>query len=107
MRDSGRYSLENIKDTLRPFFSKHNIEKAVVFGSYARNTQNRKSDLDLLLVVDTDKRFFDRYDDIEDICEYLPGVETDILIYTPGELERNRTRPFIRSVLSEGITIYE
>lgn len=53
-------SIEDIKRKLTPFFTKHNILKAIVFGSFARNTENRKSDLDLILVVETGKRFFDR-----------------------------------------------
>lgn len=106
MKSFNRYSLQNVKQRLKPFFSKHNIIKAVVFGSYARNTENRKSDLDLLLVMDTKKRFFDRYDDIPDISDYIPGMQADILIYTQEELEAISSRPFIRNALSEGVMIY-
>ena len=100
------FTLEKLKKNLNPFFRKHNIIKAIVFGSYARNTENRKSDLDLILVKNTEERFFDRYDDIEDIYDYTRGVSTDILIYTPEELSRISTRPFIRRALEEGVTIY-
>lgn len=31
--------------------------KAVVFGSYARGEADERSDLDMLIVVDTNKRF--------------------------------------------------
>lgn len=31
--------------------------KAVVFGSYARGDADERSDLDMLIVSDTDKRF--------------------------------------------------
>ena len=103
---NNRSAIEDFKKNLRPFFKKHNIIKAVVFGSYARHTENRKSDLDLILVQRTEKRFFDRYNDILDIYEYLRGVQTDILIYTPEELERMSSRPFIRNALEEGVTIY-
>ena len=95
-----------MKKRLRPSFQKHGVIKAVVFGSYARNAENRKSDLDLILVQRTDKRFFDRYDDIAENYENLRGVHTDILIYTPEELKRISSRPFIRKALKEGITIY-
>ena len=99
-------SVEEIGRRLGPFFEKHNIIRAVVFGSYARSTEDRKSDLDLILVQRTDKRFLDRYDDLVDIHDYLGGVQADLLIYTPEELERMSSRPFIRSALEEGITIY-
>lgn len=107
MTSSRRFTVEDVGKRLRPFLEKHEIIKAVVFGSYARNTEDRKSDLDLILVQRTDKRFLDRYDDIVDIYQYLEGAQTDILIYTPEELERLSSRPFIRRALEEGITIYE
>jgi predicted nucleotidyltransferase len=106
MGSYSRSPVEEIGRRLSPFFEKHNIIRAVVFGSYARHTENRKSDLDLILVQRTQKRFLDRYDDIVDIHDYLGGVQTDILIYTPEELERMSSRPFIRKALEEGVTIY-
>jgi predicted nucleotidyltransferase len=106
MGNFNSFSIEDLKKRLYPSFQKHGVIKAVVFGSYARNTENRKSDLDLIIVQRTDKRFFDRYDDFSDIYENLRGVQTDILIYTPEELKRISSRPFIRKALEEGITIY-
>lgn len=100
------FFLEELEKKLNPFFKKHNIIKAIVFGSYARKAENRKSDLDLILVQKTEKRFFERYDDIIDIYGYLKGIPTDILIYTPEELSRMSARPFIRNALEEGVTIY-
>jgi predicted nucleotidyltransferase len=100
------FFLEELEKKLTTFFKKHNIIKAIVFGSYARKTENRKSDLDLILVQKTEKRFFERYDDIIDIYGYLEGIPTDILIYTPEELSRISARPFIRNALEEGVTIY-
>jgi len=100
------FFLEELEKKLNPFFKKHDIIKAIVFGSYARRTETRKSDLDLILVQKTGKRFFERYDDIIDIYDYLEGVPTDILIYTPEELSRMSARPFIRNALEEGVTIY-
>jgi hypothetical protein len=38
--------------------------------------------------------------------DYLGGVQTDVRIYTPEELERISSRPFIRSASEERITIY-
>ncbi len=83
------------------------VEKAIVFGSHARGTQDRRSDIDLILVMETSERFFERYDRIASIRHALPSVELDILIYTPEELQRNFDRPFIRKALAEGKLIYE
>lgn len=107
MKESNRLSIAELRRVLGPLFKKHNVIKAVVFGSYARSTEDRRSDLDLILIQNSDKRFFDRYDEFLDIHEHLRGLQVDLLIYTPEELERISSRPFIRSALGEGTTIYE
>jgi len=99
--------LEEIRSSLLPMLEQCGIEKAIVFGSHARGTQDRRSDLDLILVMQTNERFFERYDRIASIRQALPSVELDILIYTPEELQRNCDRPFIRKALAEGKLIYE
>ena len=100
-------NLEEISRRLKPLFKKKNVKKAIVFGSGARGTQSRRSDLDLLIVLATDKRFFERYDDFEEIPELLKGGSVDMLIYSPEELENISHRKFIKTILAEGKTIYE
>lgn len=101
-------NLEQIARSLRAVFLKYGILKAVVFGSMARGEPTLRSDLDLLLVQKTDKRFLDRYDGIlGDIIELVRGRDVDLLIYTPSELDMMSDRPFIRKALREGIVIYE
>jgi uncharacterized protein len=100
-------TLEKIETLLYPFFKMHNVQKAIVFGSFARKTNTRKSDLDLIIVMETEKRFFERYDSILDIYGSLKGISADIFIYTPEELERISKRPFMNKALREGTIIYE
>ena len=47
-------SAESIRMLLAPVFSRYPIRRAILFGSYAKGTQNAKSDVDLL--VDCDLR---------------------------------------------------
>ena len=100
-------SVEEIGTRLQPFFRKRNVLKAIVFGSWARGTNTRRSDLDLAVVLETDLAFLDRYRELRGIEEVLDGLHPEMLIYAPGELEAISHRPFIRRLLSEGITIYE
>ncbi len=100
-------NLEHIANLLRPLFEKKGVEKALIFGSYARQLETRKSDIDLMIVVETEKRFFDRYDDFNDIYDHLRNVDIDMLIYTPDELEKISHRPFIQKILKQGYPIYE
>lgn len=100
-------NLEHIANLLRHLFEKKGVEKALIFGSYARQLETRKSDIDLMIVVETEKRFFDRYDDFNDIYDHLRNVDIDMLIYTPDELEKISHRPFIQKILKQGYPIYE
>jgi len=99
--------VDEIKTQLAPTLRELRVGKAILFGSVSRGTRSRKSDIDLLLVVETEERFFDRYRHFEVIYSMLKGRSVDMLIYTPSELERIAHRPFIRRILAEGKTIYE
>jgi uncharacterized protein len=101
--------LTEVQAQLLPVLKKHRIQKAIVFGSIARGDASPRSDLDLLLVQQTDKRFFDRYDGLlyEIGSAIVPHRELDVLIYTPQELENIAHRQFIATILSEGKVIYE
>ena len=100
-------TIDGIAARLRPFLREKNVLKAIVFGSWARGTNTRRSDLDLAVVLQTNRAFLDRRQDLRGIEDVLDGLHPELLIYAPGELEAISHRPFIRRVLSEGITIYE
>lgn len=100
--------LNQIAQRLRPIFEQHHIARAIVFGSLARGKASRRSDLDLIVVMDTDKRFLDRYDALlAPIVRAVPERAVDLLIYTPEELVRLASRRFIATALREGKIIYE
>jgi predicted nucleotidyltransferase len=99
--------LNEIRDLLSPVFAKNSVKKVVLFGSLARGSETRKSDLDLMIVMETSKRFFDRYDAFEEVYRLMKGRSVDMLIYTPDELEGISHRKFIQSILTEGKIIYE
>ena len=43
------YTINDIKTALYPVFVKHDVKKAVLFGSYVRGLADSRSDVDLLL----------------------------------------------------------
>ncbi|MBI5302911.1 MAG: nucleotidyltransferase domain-containing protein [Chloroflexi bacterium] len=100
--------LDDIAKRLRPILQRQQVRRAIVFGSLARGDASRHSDLDLIIVQDTPKRFLDRY------SELLPAIsavmrerDVDLLIYTPQEFVLMAERPFVARALREGKTIYE
>lgn len=99
--------LESLRRALVPFFLEKRVIKAVLFGSSASGKTTRRSDIDLVIVKETKKRFFDRYEEFSELDDLFPGKAVDLLIYTPAELERISHRPFIRRILEHGKVLYE
>lgn len=87
---------------------KFNPDKIILFGSYANGTQKDDSDLDLLIIQDTElppqKRGFD-------IRMSLLGlmIPFDILIYTKYEFESEIENKFsfLSSVIKNSKVLYE
>jgi len=66
-------------------FPRMGVKKAILFGSAARGDVFEHSDLDLILVKETSKRFVDRIE--EALLALEPAVALDVLVYTPAEFE--------------------
>lgn len=81
------------------------IIKVILFGSAARGSINALSDLDVLIIMNTDRDFYHRNQEIMGALG-VP-VDVDILCYRPDEIERNSSRPFFRHILTEGKVVYE
>lgn len=80
-------------------------EQAYIFGSYASNTEDEYSDLDILVVKKTKKDFFHRFQEFPGLYEL--GVPIDLLVYTPEEFtQMKETRnPLIENILENGLRI--
>ncbi len=76
------------------------VLKAYFFGSFTGENFNHDSDIDILLVKNTNIPFVERSFEFEDILDMVPT--TDIIVYTPGEFESLIADPspgFWRSVV--------
>ena len=88
--------------------TKFNPEKIILFGSYANGTQKEDSDLDLLIIQETDlppqQRGFD-------IRMSLIGtmIPFDILIFTKLEFEQEKGKrfSFLSSAIKNSKILYE
>jgi predicted nucleotidyltransferase len=81
--------------------------KVIAFGSVARGEADAGSDLDLIVVADTIRPFFERFKDFAGLYEVWPRL--DLLVYTPQELERMvaEDNPLVRRALHEGVVLHE
>lgn len=82
-------------------------EKIILFGSAARGEAAEDSDIDLVVIADTEMGFFDRIG--KALGLYGGKREAQVLVYTPAEWQGMLAegRSFARTVNSDGRVMYE
>ena len=61
----------NVLKTHKAELSRYGVSQVGLFGSYLRNNQTKRSDIDLLIDFEPDKESFDNYMAVYDIFENL------------------------------------
>lgn len=98
--------LEKELNRLIPKIINMNVEKIILFGSLLSDDVHKSSDIDLIIVKRTKKRFLDRIDEFHNYLD--SSVAIDIFVYTPREFDEMKEKSsFIKSVLNSGRIIYE
>jgi predicted nucleotidyltransferase len=80
------------------------VEQVILFGSAAREQTGLTSDLDLLVVWDTELPFLERTVALYRALDV--EVAVDLLVYTPEEMQHMAERPFMRRIRREGKVLY-
>ncbi|MSQ14758.1 MAG: HEPN domain-containing protein [Dehalococcoidia bacterium] len=82
-------------------------EMVLLFGSQARGDATTYSDIDIIIVQDTKKRFKDRVDFFHTATE--PSVPVDLIVYTPQEFRDmvSQGHRFVENALRDGIVLYD
>jgi len=95
-----------IKQKVVSSFEHFNPYRIIIFGSITREDWDEFSDIDVIVVYDTEKPFLDRLRELY-LCWNIPKA-VDILAYTPEEFRTmSRDNSFIQEVLSTGEVVYE
>ena len=94
-----------LRDIVATLARRPEVERVILFGSYAAGRADLFTDLDILVVMDSAVDFVTRT--AEMYRSLASPVDLDLIVYTPAELARNRGRPFIRQVLETGRVLYE
>ena len=100
---SASYTVDSLVKDLLPY----GPEKIILFGSAARGDADEYSDLDVIVIKETYRRFVQRLVDAGALVSSPRHV--DIFVYTPDELEAmiEEENPFIESALRDGKVVYE
>ena len=101
-------TLEDIREVLTPALEESAALRAIVFGSHARGEAREFSDLDLMIVADSERGFVSRPRDFRAVKRAWNWA-MDIIVYTPDEYEMMRAqgRYFIELLETEGVVIYK
>lgn len=83
-------------------------EKIILFGSYAMGNPNNSSDLDLLIIKNTELPRPERTMQVRKLI-YGASIPIDLMVYTQKEIDETKDDKFsfVFQVLKNGKTLYE
>lgn len=96
-------SQEEALAAIRDVKERLGAKRAFLFGSLARNEQHELSDVDVIFVMDTEKRFHERLGDVWDAYEGDLPIEP--LVYTPEEFEKKKESLSLQFMLEGSIEV--
>ena len=96
------YTIDEIKSVLKKVCKNFDVEKAILFGSYARNTQTENSDIDI--VIDSNGKLLNIYfyGLLEELVESL---HKNVDLIEISEIKKGSN--IYKSIEKEGIVVYE
>ena len=101
-------TIDALRIRLAPALERAGVLRAYVIGSVAAGNATEESDVDLLVVAESDKPMRHRYPDFGEVrraCEW----PADVFPYTPEEVREAvaARRRFVVQALAEGVQIFE
>ena len=101
-----RHTIQGILEKLLAGYAP---QKVILFGSYAYGDPRPDSDIDLLIIKETDERFIDRWDTVRRLLSD-PGrtIPLETLVLTPQELSDRLSigDQFLAEVVEKGDVLY-
>jgi uncharacterized protein len=99
-----RAAIQNVVDQIIDLF---HPQKIILFGSYAYGTPRPESDVDLLIIMDTQKSGLEQTSMICKQLKYRFGL--DLIVYTPQDLAQRLEwgDSFLKEIIQRGTTLYE
>ena len=99
---------KQIDNVVRKIVDNYHPDKVILFGSYANGTPNEDSDVDLFIIKNSNKPFFER---LHEVRRFLGNTEIplDIMVYSNDEYNEKKTwvNHIAYIVTKEGRTVYE
>lgn len=103
---TNKEAIKEIKELIKTISKKYSLEKAILFGSRARDDWLKNSDIDLMLVSrDFENISFRKR--MHKILDYWEGeLDLEVICYTPKEFEKMKKRiGIVSQAQKEGINL--
>ena len=96
------YTIEELRVILQDILKKFAVKKAILFGSYAKNTSTSNSDIDL--VIDSEGKLLNIYfyGLLEDLVEKL---QKNVDLFEISEIQKDSR--IYNDIQNEGVIVYE
>ena len=109
-RENGGYDYSAVDVVVDAIVRDFSPKMIVLFGSVARGTADGDSDMDLMVVMDTDDKHTRQSSDVQmALWRRKIVVDADIIVVTPEEYEENKgnEHSFIHEIVSTGKIVFE
>ncbi|MCS7310453.1 MAG: nucleotidyltransferase domain-containing protein [Armatimonadetes bacterium] len=101
---------EMLDDIVKKLVESYAPQKIILFGSYASGRAREDSDIDLLIVKDTQQPHLDRWREVKRLLrDRSRRVSISPLVYTSEEIAQRLAVKdfFIAEILEKGIVLYD
>ena len=97
-----KYTIDEIKACLFPVFNSAPVDRAILFGSYAKGVATYTSDIDILIESNGKIKGIDFFGVLDDVSEALDAPVD--LIEASQVIDGSKTQ---REIVETGVLIYE
>ncbi len=104
-----RKTREIILKIVEKIIREYHPKKIILFGSYAYGEQTDDSDVDLLIIKNTDKRPIDRWVEVKRLLrDTTRALPVSPLVYTEKEIEERTAIKdfFVEEIFKKGEVLY-
>lgn len=102
-----RIQADVIRLLARRIIERFHPQKIILFGSYAYGQPHPESDIDLLIIMETELRELQQALQIRQFLNPLFGL--DIIVYPPAKLKQRLAwgDSFLSEIIERGVILYE
>lgn len=98
-----------ISEMVEKIIKEYHPKKIILFGSYAYGRPSADSDIDFLIIKDTDKRSIDRWIEVKKVLrDFSQLLSISPLVYTEKEIKERLALKdfFIEEIFQRGEVLY-